>query len=88
MASRLFLTALALLLALGAFCGAGPVPAGPNLFGVLFLFMGWIVWFEWGSIQAGYSYLEESGGLGRLDLMLVRLGPLMLKKLGREKPNR
>jgi hypothetical protein len=93
MASRVILTGLSLLLAFGAFCGAGPVPAGPNLFGVLFLFAGWIVWFEWGSIQAGYSYLEESdgeerGGLGRLDPMLVRLGPLMIRKLGREKPNR
>jgi hypothetical protein len=88
MAARLVLTAVPLLLAFGAFCGAGPVPAGINLFGVLFLFAAWLVWFEWGSIREGYSYLEESGGRGRLDLMLVRLGPLMIKKLCRGKPDR
>ena len=88
MALRLFFTILALLLALGAFCGAGPAPAGINLFGVLFLFIGWIIWFQWGNIREGYSYLDENGGRGRLDLMFVRLGPLILKKPGRDKPKR
>jgi hypothetical protein len=83
-AARLFLTVGALLLAVGAFQGAGPAPAGINLFDVLFLFAAYIVWFEWGAIREGYSYLGESGGRGRFDLMFVRLGPVIIKKFGRK----
>jgi hypothetical protein len=83
-AVRLFLTVGALSLAVGAFCGAGPAPVGINLFGVLFLFVAYVVWFEWGAIREGYSYLGESGGRGRFDLMFVRLGPVIIKKLGRK----
>jgi hypothetical protein len=88
MAARLFYTVVALLLAFGAFYGAGPVPAGINLFGVLFLFVAWIIWFEWGEIREGYSYLGETGGRRRLDLMFVRLGPVIIRRLGRGKPDR
>ena len=88
MVFRLFFTILALLLALGAFCGVGPAPAGINLFGVLFLFAGWIIWFHWRDIREGYSYLDENGERGRLDLMFVRLGPVIFKSLGRDKPKR
>ncbi|HZU90145.1 MAG TPA: hypothetical protein VE993_12885 [Stellaceae bacterium] len=83
MAARVFLTVGALSLAVAAFCGAGPAPVGVNLFGVLFLFVAYLVWFEWGAIREGYSYLGESGGRSRLDLMFVRLGPVIIKKLGR-----
>ena len=78
MAGRIFSTLAALCVAAVAFCGAGPPPAGINLPCVLFLFVAFVVWFEWGSIGEGYSYLRENRRAGNRgsDVMLVRMGPL------------
>jgi apolipoprotein N-acyltransferase len=83
MARRVLFTVIALLLAVSAFYNADPAP-DVNLFGVLFLFFAFVVWFYWKEIQAGYSYLEERGAprLGT-SLMLVRFAPMYLRELTR-----
>lgn len=92
MAARIFFTILSLLLAAGAFCGgASATPAGINLFVVMFLFIAVIVWFDWGSIREGYSFLDENGEHRPVNPMLIRLGPLLpllLKRPDRANPNR
>jgi hypothetical protein len=91
MAARIFFTILSLGLAAGAFCGAAPAPAGVNLFAVMFLFIAVIVWFDWGSIREGYSFLAENDEHRRVNPMLIRLGPLLpllLKQPDRKKSNR
>jgi hypothetical protein len=61
MTFRLIIIAVALLLAVGGFLGAGPMPDGPlNPFGWLFLGVAALVWFAWGPMKAG---LEERPGL-------------------------
>jgi hypothetical protein len=82
MVRRVFYTLLALGLAGSAFDNADPQP-DVNLFGVLFLFIAFIVWFYWHDIIAGYAYVDESRvprdeGTG---LMLVRFAPLYLREL-------
>jgi hypothetical protein len=76
-AARIFFTILSLGLAAGAFCGAAPAPAGVNLFAVMFLFIAVVVWFDWGAIREGYSFLEENGDQRPANPMLIRLGPLL-----------
>ena len=92
MAARIFFTLLSLGLAAGAFCGgASAAPAGVNLFVVMFLFIAVIVWFDWGSIREGYSFLDENGEQRPVNPMLIRLGPLLPLLLGqsdRRKSNR
>ena len=89
MAARVFFTILSLGLAAGAFRGSSAAaPAGINLFVVLFLFIAVILWFDWGSIREGYSFLAENGEHPRVHPMLIRLGPLLpllLKQPDREK---
>ena len=77
MARRVMFTIAALLLAGSAFDNADPQP-DINLFGVLFLFFAFIVWFCWNDIQAGYSYLDESPTPHRRHsaLMFTRVMPL------------
>lgn len=90
MAARIFFTILSLVLAGGAFRGDSAAPPGVNLFVVLFLFIAVIVWFDWGSIQEGYSFLSENGEHRRVHPMLIRLGPLLpllLKSSGGRKTN-
>ena len=82
MLRRAFYTVLALLLAASAFDNADPHP-DVNLFGVLFLFIAFIVWFYWHDIIAGYSYLDERRvpryeGTG---LMFIRFAPMYLREL-------
>jgi hypothetical protein len=56
MISRLLVTAVLLLFAVGAFCGASPVQAGPfNPFGWLFLGLSALVWFKWTIISGTFS---------------------------------
>jgi hypothetical protein len=83
MLRRIFFTAMALLLAGSAFRGADPEP-DINLFGVLFLFFAFIVWFCWDDIQAGYAYLDDSDmpRYERIGLTLVRFAPTYLRELG------
>ena len=58
---RLIVIAAVLLLAVGGFLGAGPMPGGPfNPFGLLFLGVAALVWFAWEPMKAG---LEERPGL-------------------------
>jgi hypothetical protein len=77
MVRRILSTLAALLVAVAAFCGAGQ-PVGINLAGVLFLFVAFVIWFEWEAIREGYSCRQEDGRAGGRgsDLMLVRMGPL------------
>jgi hypothetical protein len=82
MVRRVFYTMLALLLSGSAFCNADPQP-DVNLFGVLFLFVAFVVWFYWNDIQAGYAYLEDSG-VPRHEttgLMFIRFAPMYLREL-------
>ena len=83
MFARIIATLCALLLAAGAFCGAGVEPGGINLSGVAFLFLAIVLWFEWGGIREGYSYLAELRGRGEdnPDLLLGRSGPLTVRDL-------
>jgi len=56
MIRRLFVTVVLLLLAVGAFCGAAPMQAGPfNPFGWLFLGLSVFAWFKWRVITGSYS---------------------------------
>jgi hypothetical protein len=87
---KLFYTSLALLLAGSAFWNADPVP-DVNLFGVLFLFFAFVVWFCWDDIQAGYGFLEETGTprYENSGLMLLRFAPYHLRELtGRKRRRR
>lgn len=77
MAARILCTVLSLLLAAGAFWGAGPAPAGINLFGVLFLFVAVIAWFDWATIRESHFYMGEDGEHRPINPMMVRLGPLL-----------
>jgi apolipoprotein N-acyltransferase len=86
MARRVLFTIIPLLLAVSAFYGADPTP-DVNLFGVLFLFFAFIVWFCWHDIQAGYSYLEDAG-VPRYEtsgLMFLRFAPMYLRELTAKK---
>lgn len=88
MVRRLFYTSLALLLAGSAFYNADPQP-DVNLFGVLFLFLAFVVWFYWNDIQAGYSYLDDTAAprQERTGLMFIRFAPMYLRELtGRKRP--
>lgn len=89
MLRRVFLTIVALSLAGAAFGGADPTP-DVNLFGVLFLFFAFVVWFCWDDIQAGYAYLDESGTSREAPtgLMFIRFAPMHLRELTRAKNRR
>ena len=82
MVRRLLFTTLALFLAAAAFSGADPVP-DINLFGVLFLFFAFVIWFYWKEIQAGYAYHADRGEQTNttIPLMVVRLGPMLIREL-------
>ncbi|HVC54349.1 MAG TPA: hypothetical protein VND95_00240 [Stellaceae bacterium] len=89
MARRLFYTTLAIILAGSAFDNADPQP-DVNLFGVLFLFMAFLVWFYWEDIQAGYAYLDDSSvpRSGHSGLMFIRFAPMHLRELVGKKRRR
>lgn len=82
MARRVFYTSLALFLAGTAFYSADPKP-DVNLFGVMFLFFAYVVWFYWWDIQAGFAYLDDSGAARRvpLGLMFIRFAPMYLREI-------
>ena len=89
MVRRVFYTTLALALAGSAFFNADPKP-DINLFGVLFLFFAFVVWFCWEDIEAGYAFLEDSRvpryeGTG---LMFIRFAPMYLRELTGKKRRR
>ncbi len=84
MVARILWTGAALLLAIGGFFGAAPTPANPlNPFGVLFLALSGVIWFGWEIFRDAYAYRDEIGkpSRGRHDLMIVRLGPILLNRL-------
>lgn len=89
MARRVFFTGVALLLAVAAFCGADP-EMDVNLFGVLFLFAAFVVWFGWDEIQAGYAYLEDQGRPRKVPsgLMFIRFAPMLLREVTGKKSRR
>ena len=90
MVRRVFYTFLALALAGSAFANADPKP-DVNLFGVLFLFIAFVVWFYWHEIIAGYSYLDDSGvprHESPTGLMMVRFAPMYLRELTGKKRRR
>lgn len=80
MLRRIFYTALFLFLSGCAFYSADPRP-DVNLFGVMFLFWAFVIWFYWDDIQAGYAYLDDRGASRdeRYGLMLVRFAPMYLR---------
>ncbi len=82
MVRRVFYTVLALGLAGSAFYSADPKP-DVNLFGVMFLFFAFIVWFYWHDIIAGYAYLEERSvpRSEKTGLMFLRFAPMYLREL-------
>ena len=82
MARRVFFTALSIVLAAAAFLNAEASP-DINLFGVLFLFFAYLAWFHWHDIQAGYAYQAErrEHASTSIPLMLVRLGPMLIREL-------
>ncbi len=82
MAARILSTMIALLLAGGAYFGMAPAAPGVNLLFVLFLFAAFVLWFEWESIAAGYSYLREREAPrgGSVPFPLIRIGPLLRRK--------
>lgn len=56
MVARICCSGAAVLLAIGAFCGFGPVPAGPvNPMGFLLLVIAFIVWRGWDAISGNFS---------------------------------
>jgi hypothetical protein len=80
MIARLLATAVALLLAAGAFFGAAPTPASPlNPFGILFLTIAGIIWFAWDVIREGFAYGAGSGRDGAQVPLLARFGPVFIK---------
>jgi hypothetical protein len=86
---RVFFTGLALVLAGAAFDGADPQP-DVNLFGVLFLFCAYIVWFYWNEMRAGYLHIDDSG-MSRFEgsgLMMIRFAPMYLRELTDKKRRR
>ena len=82
MVRRLFFTILSLLLAAAAFSEADPEP-DINLFGVLFLFFAFVAWFHWKEIQAGYAFHADGDEQSNttIPLMVVRLGPMLIREL-------
>jgi hypothetical protein len=80
MLRRLFYTALALALAASAFYSADPKP-DVNLFGVMFLFFAFVVWFCWEEIEAGYAYLDDRPRGEPSGLMFIRFAPMHLREL-------
>ncbi len=84
MVRRVVYSLLSLGLAGSAFYGADPMP-DVNLFGVMFLFFAFVVWFCWADIEAGYSYLEDHGppGYEGSGLLLVRFAPMHLRAMTR-----
>jgi hypothetical protein len=56
MFARAIATSVVLALAAGAFFGAGPTPAGPlNPFGLLLLFLAFLLWRHWKAARGDYS---------------------------------
>ena len=56
MFARTLATGVVLALAAGAFFGAGPMSAGPlNPFGLLLLFVAFLVWRYWRAARGDYS---------------------------------
>jgi hypothetical protein len=74
MTSKIFFTAAAFLMAVGAFCGGGPTSGGLlDPFGIFFLFVAVLIWFAWGAIQEGFIS-------GPMDFMLVRAALFLKNK--------
>ncbi len=68
-------------MALGAFFGAGPSPGGSlDPFGILFLFVAWLLWFAWDLVRDGFAS-------GPMDFMLVRAALLLRNKLKQKSPD-
>jgi len=89
MIRRVFFTTLALVLAAKAFFSADPTP-DVNLFGVLFLFCAFVVWFCWEEIAAGYAYLDDSEVPRNktCGLMFIRFAPMHIRELTGKKSRR
>ncbi len=87
MVARILSTLVALGLAGGAYFGVAPAAPGVNLLFVFLLFVAFLLWFEWETIEAGYSYLDEGEGPSRRDLLLplTRFAPLLRRTPPRPK---
>jgi hypothetical protein len=85
--ARVLITAAVALLALPAFLGMGPAPAGPlNPWGIGMLVGAFLVWYGW---PAGYSYRSErrAADRDRPDLMTAGLGLLLRYKPTKREPD-
>jgi hypothetical protein len=77
--ARVGVTLAALLLALIAFLGGGPVEAGLlNPFGILFVILALLAWFAWDAVIGGYTS-DGSGPDGAELPMLARFAPVFIK---------
>jgi hypothetical protein len=86
MVARIVCTAAALLLSAFGFFD-NPVTASPlSPFGILLLLVSGVIWFAWDMIGDAYAYREEvCPNSGRAFLQTVRLGPVLVTGLVREK---
>jgi hypothetical protein len=79
MVARAGVTIAALLLALIAFLGGGPVEPGPlNPFGLLFVFLAVLAWFAWDAVIGGYTSAGNGPDGAELPL-LARFAPIFIK---------
>ena len=77
--ARVGVTLAALLLALIAFLGGGPVEAGLlNPFGILFVILAALAWFAWDAVIGGYTSAGFGPGGAELPL-LARFAPVFIK---------
>ena len=86
MARRVMFSLLSLLLAGSAFWSADPVP-DVNLFGVMFLFFAFIVWFYWPDIEAGLFLLRRQRRTALREVpgcSFIRFAPMYLRELSSE----
>jgi hypothetical protein len=86
MLARCLCTGAALVLAGFGFF-ANPVSANPlSPFGIMLLVVSGVVWFGWQAIRDSYAYREEiCPNNGHAFLQTVRLGPVLVNRLVRER---
>jgi uncharacterized membrane protein YbhN (UPF0104 family) len=79
MVARVLITALMLLLAFAAFWG-NALDAGYvlNPFGILFLFLSGIIWFNWASVRDGFISAKDES-----NIPIIRLGSAIIAGLRR-----
>lgn len=81
MGARVISTIAAVLMAAGAFWGAGPTEGGLlDPFAILFLLVAILTWYEWDLIEDGFS-------TGPMDFMFVRAALFLKNKVQPKAPD-